>query len=62
MKHLILGLLLGLVAAFPHLAVQGAAPVEAAARWLLAQPALWAFAAGTIVRPRLTRRLRSRTS
>lgn len=57
MKHIVLGVLLGLLAAFPHLAAQGAAPIETAARWLLGLPLVWAFGAGLIARPRLTRRL-----
>lgn len=57
MKHLLLGVLLGLCAAFPHLAGQGAAPIESAARWVAVQPAVWVFAAGFFARPHLARRL-----
>lgn len=49
----LLGILLGLLAAFPHLAV----PVVSAAQWLALQPFVWAFAAGVITRPRIARRL-----
>lgn len=57
MKHLVLGLLLGLVAVFPHLAGQGAALIPSAASWAAGQPLLWAFAAGVIARPWIARRL-----
>ena len=60
MKHLILGVLLGLVAAFPHLAGQGAAPIETAAHWVAAQPLVWAFAAGLLARTHPVRRLARR--
>lgn len=56
-KTLLLGLLLGVLAAFPHLA----APLVPAARAIAMQPLLWAFAAGLIARPRLARRLTRRT-
>jgi hypothetical protein len=58
MKHVLTGLLLGLLAAFPHLAAQAAAPVEDAARWLLAQPAVTAatVAYATVLGLRRTRR------
>jgi hypothetical protein len=56
-KALVLGVLLGLVAVFPHLAGQGAALIALAAHWVAAQPLVWAFAAGVIARPRLARRL-----
>lgn len=56
MKWVLLGVLLGLCAAFPHAAGQGAAPILAAARWTAVQPLLWAFCAGIVARPRLARR------
>jgi hypothetical protein len=52
-KTVLLGLLLGVLAAFPALA----APVVPAVRSLAAQPLLWAFCAGLLARPRLSRRL-----
>jgi hypothetical protein len=60
-KHLLLGLLLGLVAVFPHLAGQGAALIPPAAVWAAGQPLLWAFVAGAIARPRIARRLHRST-
>lgn len=52
MKTILLGLLLGLLAAFPHLVlplvVEGLHSVE---------PLGWAFVAGLIARPRLARRI-----
>jgi hypothetical protein len=60
-KHLVLGVLLGLVAAFPALAGRGTAPIETAAHWVAAQPLLWAFAAGVITRPRIARRFHRST-
>lgn len=48
-----LGVLLGLLAAFPHLAL----PVVAAAHWIALQPLVWAFAAGVIARPRMAQHL-----
>lgn len=47
----LLGLLLGLVVAFPALAV----PVASVAHWLALQPLVWAFVAGLAARPRITR-------
>lgn len=61
MKHLLFGILLGLLAAYPHLAMQGAAPIEAAARCALGLPIVWAFAAGLLARPRVARLLPRRT-
>lgn len=49
----ILGLMLGLLVAFPALAL----PVVSAAHWLALQPLVWAFVAGAIARPRIARRL-----
>jgi hypothetical protein len=60
-KTILLGVLLGLVAAFPHLAGQGAAPAGTAAHWVAAQPLLWAFAAGLLARPWIARRLHRST-
>jgi hypothetical protein len=51
-KTILLGLMIGLLAAYPHLAV----PLAAGAHWLAAQPLLWAFTAGAIARPRLALR------
>jgi hypothetical protein len=48
-KHVLLGLLLGLAAAFPAAAGQGAAPILAAFGWLLAQPAVCVAAAGWVL-------------
>jgi hypothetical protein len=48
-----LGLALGLLVAFPALAV----PVMSVAHWLALQPVVWAFAAGIVARPRIARRL-----
>lgn len=48
-----LGILLGLLAAFPALAL----PVASAAHWLVLQPLVWAFAAGVIARPRVAQHL-----
>lgn len=56
MKTLLLGVLLGLCVAFPHLAGQGAALIASAAVWAAGQPVVWAFAAGLLARPRLARR------
>jgi hypothetical protein len=58
-KALLLGLLLGLLAAYPHLAVAAAVPALA---WLLGQPVVWAFAAGLIARPCTARRLTRSTT
>jgi hypothetical protein len=55
-KTLLLGLLLGLLAAYPHLAE----PLATGVHWLAAQPLLWAFGAGAAARPRLARRLTRR--
>lgn len=56
MKTVPFGLLLGLLAAFPHLTM----PLADTARWLAVQPLLWAFTAGAITRPRLARRITRR--
>lgn len=56
MKYIALGLLLGLFAAFPHLAVLAAAPAVTAGLWTAGQPAAWAFLAGLTARTRLPRR------
>lgn len=58
MKHILLGVLVGLLAAFPHLAAQGAVPVETTARWLAVQPAVVAAAVAyaTVLGLRRTRR------
>lgn len=53
------GLLLGLLLAHPQLAVHAATGLAPAGRWLLAQPAAWAFAAGATAWPRVIRRLHS---
>ncbi|MBY8879733.1 hypothetical protein [Actinacidiphila acidipaludis] len=58
MKTVLLGLLLGLLAAFPHLA----APLLAAGRVVAVQPLLWAFCAGLAARPRIVRRFSRRIS
>jgi len=55
MKTVLLGLLLGVLAAFPNLAV----PLADTVRWFAVQPLLWAFCAGVVARPRLVRRLPS---
>jgi hypothetical protein len=55
-KHVVFGVLLGLCAAFPHLAGQGAAPLALAARWVACQPLAWAFTAGAVAGPRIARR------
>lgn len=52
-RTVVAGLLLGVLAAFPALA----APVVPAVRSLAAQPLLWAFCAGLIAGPRLSRRM-----
>jgi hypothetical protein len=54
MRTVLLGLLLALLVAYPHLAVAAAVPAIA---WLAGQPIVWAFAAGLLARPRITRRL-----
>ncbi|MFJ5608005.1 hypothetical protein ACIQCJ_01180 [Streptomyces sp. NPDC093221] len=54
MRHIVLGALLGLALAFPHLAGQGADPAATAAHWVACQPVLWAFTAGLLARPRIT--------
>lgn len=56
MKTLILGLLLGVLAAFPHL-LQPLIPMTQEAAH---QPLLWAFTAGALTRPRIARRLTRR--
>jgi hypothetical protein len=57
-KTLVLGLLLGVLVAFPHL-LQPLIPLaQEAAR----QPLLWAFTAGALARPRIARRLTRRAS
>jgi hypothetical protein len=56
MKTLLLGLLLGLLAAFPHLA----APLVAAGLSLAVQPLVWAFCAGLVARPHIARRFSRR--
>jgi hypothetical protein len=53
MRSVILGLLLGLLLAYPHLLL----PLVPLARTAVGQPLLWAFAAGVIARPRIARRL-----
>lgn len=53
MKTVLFGLLLGLLAAFPHLAV----PLVDAGRVLAVQPLVWAFCAGAVTGPRIVRRL-----
>lgn len=60
MRYVLLGLLLGLAIAFPHLALLAAAPLGTAALWLAGQPIAWAFAAGLAARPRIARRLSRR--
>jgi hypothetical protein len=55
-RHIVLGVLLGLCGAFPHLAGQGAAPLAPAALWAASQPAVWLLAAA-VARPRHVRRL-----
>ncbi|MFF7192673.1 hypothetical protein ACFZAM_03005 [Streptomyces sp. NPDC008079] len=57
MKHIVLGVLLGLCGAFPHLAQQGAAPLGTAALWATAQPVVWLLLAAAVARPRHVRRL-----
>jgi len=52
-KYVLLGLLLGVLAAFPPLAVLLGHLVLAAAVWGAGQPAVYAFAAGLAIRPRL---------
>jgi hypothetical protein len=49
--------LTGLLAAFPHLAASGLAPVAAAAGWMAAQPLAWGFCAGAACGPRILRHL-----
>lgn len=56
MRHLALGLLLGLLVAFPPLAVLLGHLVLAVAVWAAGQPAAWAFVAGMVARPHLARR------
>lgn len=56
-KYVVLGLLLGLLVAFPPLAVQLGHLALAAAVWAAGQPAVWAFALGLLARPRIARRL-----
>lgn len=56
MKTLILGLLLGVLVAFPHLLP----PLIPLAQEAAHQPLLWAFAAGVIARPWIARRLTRR--
>jgi hypothetical protein len=51
----LLGLVLGLLAAFPTLGATVAAVTAAAGVWLAAQPLLWAFAAGAFLRPHIAR-------
>jgi hypothetical protein len=53
MRAVLLGLLLGLLAAFPHLAL----PAVTAAHWLAMQPVVWAFVAGVVARPRIVRHI-----
>lgn len=55
MKHVMFGVLLGLVLVFPHLAGQGAAPLLPVAVWAATQPLVWAFVAGAVVGPRTAR-------
>lgn len=62
MRHVLLGVLLGLVAVFPHLAGRGAAPIESAALWVASQPIVWAFTAGLLTRTPARRYLTRRTS
>lgn len=61
MRIVVLGLLLGLLAAFPALSLPLLAAGGHAARLLAAQPVVWAFAAGVVTGPRILRRLRART-
>jgi hypothetical protein len=56
-KTALAGVLLGLVAAFPHLAGQGAAPLVPVVLWAASQPIVWAFTAGALVGPRTARAL-----
>jgi hypothetical protein len=58
-KTILLGLLLGLLAVYPHLATAAAAP---AMSWLVGQPIAWAFTAGILARPRIARRLTRSTT
>jgi hypothetical protein len=55
-KSIVLGLLLGVLVAYPHLLL----PVATLAQHLAAQPLLWSFVAGVIARPRIARRLTRR--
>jgi hypothetical protein len=48
-----LGVLLGLLVAFPALAE----PITTVAHWLVLQPLVWAFATGVIARPRIAQHL-----
>lgn len=58
MKTILLGLLLGLLAAFPHLAL----PLAAGTHWITLQPIAWAFTAGLLTRPHIARRLTRSTT
>lgn len=53
---LTLGILLGLMAAFPALGTAVLGLLGAAAVTVAAQPVVWAFTAGLLARPRLARR------
>lgn len=57
MRIVFAGLLLGLLAAFPHLSLPLLAAAGHGARALAVQPVCWAFAAGVVVGPRIARRL-----
>lgn len=56
-RTVLAGLLLALLAAYPHLALTAAVPAGYALRWLVAQPTVWALAVGLYARPHLARRL-----
>jgi hypothetical protein len=64
MKPVVIGLLAALVVVFPHQAGQAATllipALNLAARWTARQPAVWAFATGALVGPRIARRLTRR--
>jgi fructose-specific phosphotransferase system IIC component len=54
-RAVIVGLVLGLLAAFPSLGAPVLALASAAGLWLVAQPFVWAFAAGAFLRPHIGR-------
>ena len=58
MKWTLLGILLGILAAYPQLAALATAALGAGLVWAASSPPVLAFAAGLLARPALARRMR----